>query len=224
VRLFCLYFNRVLMWFCPKRLLDASMMPPPADPSVRNRIVEVLAHTANGCLAELGYFPGMLPRLQQLEELASKWQQENIQLYEDNGKLVTRNRQLEEMAAHDPQDPTRTELIRRLQHETQMLSVTNHQQTLQLHKLNAEYNKVLESKTKLVHENKQLVAFYRSIRLMITEGKPIHDMQSFLAGFQSSISQQQVRPASSASDGAVPPQHQGLPRWLYLFLFPDYSS
>lgn len=50
--------------------------------------MEILAETANGCLTELGYLPGMPQRLHEAEAKASQWQTENIKLYEDNTILT----------------------------------------------------------------------------------------------------------------------------------------
>lgn len=55
---------------------------------MRQKVVEILASTANGCLQELGYYPGMPARLQELEARNKNWQSENVKLYEDNKRLV----------------------------------------------------------------------------------------------------------------------------------------
>jgi hypothetical protein len=63
--------------------------PNPAPPTeTRQKVVEILASTANGCLQELGYYPGMPARLQELEARNKNWQNENVKLYEDNKRLV----------------------------------------------------------------------------------------------------------------------------------------
>ncbi|KAF8812311.1 hypothetical protein BYT27DRAFT_6413630 [Phlegmacium glaucopus] len=66
---------------------------PPRPPSntiaqTRQKIVEILAGTANGCLAELGYFPGMPQRLKELEHQNEQWKLENMKLYQDNASLL----------------------------------------------------------------------------------------------------------------------------------------
>ncbi|KAJ8457214.1 hypothetical protein ONZ45_g18400 [Pleurotus djamor] len=63
------------------------LIPQFSTKELRPRVVEILSHTANGCLSELGYFPGMAQRLQELEGIANKWQQENIKLFADNRTL-----------------------------------------------------------------------------------------------------------------------------------------
>ncbi|CAA7259635.1 unnamed protein product [Cyclocybe aegerita] len=75
-----------------------NQQPPqrqPSGPPVSNngtetrlKIVEILANTANGCLAELGYFPGMSQKLAELEKRNKTWQSENVQLYQDNQTLL----------------------------------------------------------------------------------------------------------------------------------------
>lgn len=56
-------------------------VPLPPD-ELRTKIIETLAHTANGCLSELGLTPEMPQRLQALTE-------QNRLLYNDNVKLHT---------------------------------------------------------------------------------------------------------------------------------------
>ncbi|KAJ6515575.1 hypothetical protein C8R45DRAFT_212561 [Mycena sanguinolenta] len=84
---------------------------PGLRPQTRTKIVEILAGTANGCLHELGYSPGLLEKVRYLEESLAKlkaeneklknfaltvedlrkkalaYQQENVKMYEDNTKL-----------------------------------------------------------------------------------------------------------------------------------------
>ncbi|KAJ7180394.1 hypothetical protein C8R43DRAFT_1117695 [Mycena crocata] len=71
-------------------------------PETRTKVIELLAGTANSCLQELGYSPGLLERVrfyekaqpalqQQNEELharCAKYQEENVKLYDDNTKLL----------------------------------------------------------------------------------------------------------------------------------------
>ena len=56
--------------------------------ATRNRVIEVLAGTANGCLSELGYYPGMPQRMAEMEQHNRQWQTENVKLFEDNRRLV----------------------------------------------------------------------------------------------------------------------------------------
>lgn len=55
---------------------------------MRARIVGILSDTANGCLTELGYFPGLLKRLQELEQNNAQWKEENVRLFRDNQSLT----------------------------------------------------------------------------------------------------------------------------------------
>lgn len=93
----------------------------PNDPTLRSKIVEVLAGTANGCLTELGYYPGMPQRMQELEQLNAKleevnakWKSENVKLFEDNRSL-----------AHSlqVQSEKSTKSIRSLGHQVQGLNI-----------------------------------------------------------------------------------------------------
>ncbi len=54
---------------------------------MRPQVTEILSKTANGCLQELGYFPGLLQQFKAAEARAREWQGENIKLFADNRKL-----------------------------------------------------------------------------------------------------------------------------------------
>ncbi|KAF9491391.1 hypothetical protein BDN71DRAFT_84668 [Pleurotus eryngii] len=54
---------------------------------LRPHVTEILSKTANGCLQELGYFPGLLRQYKASEARAREWQGENIKLFADNRKL-----------------------------------------------------------------------------------------------------------------------------------------
>ncbi|KAK7696313.1 hypothetical protein QCA50_000967 [Cerrena zonata] len=75
--------------------------------SIHKKIVEQLAATVNGCLAELGYFPGTIQKLQQLENEVVRLRAENDTLFSDNRKLVHWNQ-----AAKVELDKLRAELHR----------------------------------------------------------------------------------------------------------------
>ncbi|KAK2466074.1 hypothetical protein APHAL10511_001716 [Amanita phalloides] len=60
--------------------------PSPID--LRAKIIGILSDTANGCLTELGYFPGLLKKLQELEQTNAHWKKENIKLFHDNQTLA----------------------------------------------------------------------------------------------------------------------------------------
>ncbi len=51
-----------------------------SDTAIRERVVHILSSTLNGCLREMGYFPGILQLLAELRV-------ENANLTERNGKL-----------------------------------------------------------------------------------------------------------------------------------------
>jgi hypothetical protein len=55
---------------------------------VRDKIVELLSGTVNGCLSELGYFPGMQEQFQHLLQANAHLQNDNMKLYEDNRALA----------------------------------------------------------------------------------------------------------------------------------------
>ncbi|KAK0242840.1 hypothetical protein EDD85DRAFT_812771 [Armillaria nabsnona] len=69
----------------------------------QNKVIEIISSTANGCLAELGYYPTLHTDMQKSkaqnqfltnvlkdrDALISKWQQENHKLWEDNRHLIS---------------------------------------------------------------------------------------------------------------------------------------
>lgn len=56
--------------------------------NLRNKIIRLLSSTANGCLSELGYFPGMPEQYKQLLQANALLQNDNAKLYEDNRTLA----------------------------------------------------------------------------------------------------------------------------------------
>lgn len=58
------------------------------SPELRTKIVEILSLTANGCLSELGYYPGIAQQLHEALKANSYLQQANNKLFEDNGTLA----------------------------------------------------------------------------------------------------------------------------------------
>ncbi|KAF9452416.1 hypothetical protein P691DRAFT_616385, partial [Macrolepiota fuliginosa MF-IS2] len=57
-------------------------------PEFRTRVIEILSRTANGCLQELNYRPGMPQQLAELQNRVNNFQDENKKLYEDNHRLT----------------------------------------------------------------------------------------------------------------------------------------
>ena len=83
--------------------------PPPPPPTstaqTRQKIVEIIAGTANGCLSEVGYLPGMPQRFKELEDQNAQWRLENTKLFQDNASLLElihqQNERIKEMRAPD---------------------------------------------------------------------------------------------------------------------------
>jgi chromosome segregation ATPase len=57
------------------------------DKLLRSQVVQVLSNTANGCLTELGYFPGILNQLQKLEQLNAQYKTDIANLHANNCRL-----------------------------------------------------------------------------------------------------------------------------------------
>ncbi|KJA29920.1 hypothetical protein HYPSUDRAFT_246213 [Hypholoma sublateritium FD-334 SS-4] len=91
---------------------------------MRQKVVEILSGTANGCLQELGYYPGMPIKLQELEARNKNWQKENLKLYEDNKRLVqTLKSQAESLKLFQAPDSEKINYISSLEMENRALKV-----------------------------------------------------------------------------------------------------
>jgi len=86
-------------------LSSQSAAAPDGTGDFRSKIVEILSSTANGCLSELGYFPGMTQQLQQTLQANARLETKNTKLYEDNRSLAriasTQNDRLSFLGATD---------------------------------------------------------------------------------------------------------------------------
>ncbi|KAF7355576.1 hypothetical protein MSAN_01474800 [Mycena sanguinolenta] len=71
---------------------------PGVRPQTRQKIIEILSGTANGCLQELGYSPGLLEKVHYLEESLAKVKGENEKLKVENEKLKAENEKLKNFA------------------------------------------------------------------------------------------------------------------------------
>ncbi|KAG6890545.1 hypothetical protein C0992_000805 [Termitomyces sp. T32_za158] len=111
---------------------------PKELPSLRSKVVEILAGTANNCLTELGYYPGMPQKLQELERQNAQWQLENVKLFQDNQAL---NHALQERK--------------------------NSQQERTINALQAQIHALLQEKSMLLKQNQTLLtgqpAAYRNL-------------------------------------------------------------
>ena len=58
------------------------------NPELREKIVQVLSSTVNGCLSELGYYPGIGQQLHEALKANNHLQQANDKLFEDNRALA----------------------------------------------------------------------------------------------------------------------------------------
>lgn len=87
--------------------LHPALSSTDTQPEMRQKIVQILSGTANACLSELGYSPGMPERLKELEHQNEQWRLENMKLYQDNASLLElihqRNERIREMHAPDLQ-------------------------------------------------------------------------------------------------------------------------
>ncbi|KAF8165478.1 hypothetical protein B0H34DRAFT_671312 [Crassisporium funariophilum] len=73
---------------------------PPLQPNeTRTKIVEIVSGTVNGCLSELGYFPGLALKLKELESINEQYKLENVKLFQDNQRLVSMIKEQNEQLA-----------------------------------------------------------------------------------------------------------------------------
>ncbi|KAG6810877.1 hypothetical protein H0H92_009998 [Tricholoma furcatifolium] len=81
--------------------------------SLRSKVVEILASTANGCIAELG-----LPqKVEELERMNAHWKDENLKLFHDNQSLTR--------ALHECAESNQAKIIQELQIQNQALQRDN---------------------------------------------------------------------------------------------------
>ena len=112
----------------PDRFLCSSEPAPQVatynNSETRQKIIEILASTANGCLAELGYFPGMPHKLKELELQNKNWQTENVKLFEDNKRLMAMfNSQNESLKWVKVPDMEKIQRIKDLEQENHALRI-----------------------------------------------------------------------------------------------------
>jgi len=79
---------------------DVFSSVPNPDARLHSSIVEILASTSNGCLAELGYHPGMTEKLYQCMQHIQTLEGENAKLYQDNCQLSSTVQLLNERVNH----------------------------------------------------------------------------------------------------------------------------
>jgi hypothetical protein len=116
-----------------------------ANADLRSRVVEILAATANGCLTELGYYPGMPQRMLELEHLNAKWQTENVKLFQDNQKLSRLLRENERSMLINGSDDQRIKFIQALEEQIRGLK----EDRVNLIKQNEAYRRLYSDYVKL---------------------------------------------------------------------------
>lgn len=142
------------------------------ESELREKVVQILSNTANGCLNELGYYPGVHHRLKQLEIKNQTWQTENVKLYEDNRRLLnTVREQHERLKLISIPDLEKINRIRRLELEVQSLreaaSGSSNQEGLQ-----KEFNRLKESYRIVCNDVRRLEALLQSQRPQSQSGGP----------------------------------------------------
>ncbi len=153
--------------------------PPPeqqtplSDTELRERVVEILSNTANGCLNELGYYPGIAQKLKELETTNKTWQVENVKLYEDNRRLLnTLREQHERFKLISIPELEKIDRIRRLELEVQglrhsALSSNSHEEGLQ-----REFNRLKEAYRIAYNEVRRLNTLLQSQRPLGLQSQP----------------------------------------------------
>ncbi|TFK71751.1 hypothetical protein BDN72DRAFT_407563 [Pluteus cervinus] len=121
----------------PNRVAPSNIAPHDSH-DLRGRIVEVLSATANGCITELGYWPGMPKRLAEMEQVTKQWQTENVKLYQDNQSLV------------------RT--VQSLKEQLQLAAAPDSQRLNKIRQLEGHIQQLAHEKQDLIHRNETLVA------------------------------------------------------------------
>jgi hypothetical protein len=133
---------------------------------LRSRVVEILAATANGCLTELGYYPGMPQRMVELEQLNAKWQSENVKLFQDNQKLSRLLRERERSILLHDSDDQKIKFIQALEEQIRGFKeerVNLMKQNEAYHRMYPDYVKISKFYRAAVHEIDQLRKYIQRI-------------------------------------------------------------
>lgn len=138
----------------------------PATADLRSRVVEILSATANGCLTELGYFPGMPQTMLELQQVNLKWQTENVKLFQDNQKLARSLQEYERTKAIAGSDDQRIRVIHTLEEQVRRLTEDKAnllKQNETYHQIQADYNKLTALYAAAVKEIDHLRKYLRNI-------------------------------------------------------------
>lgn len=147
----------------PPAILQRPQQSPLDDQELREKIVEILSNTANGCLIELGYYPGITQKLKQLEATNVTWQTENVKLYDDNRRLLETVRGLQErLRLVSVPEVQKLERIRRLESEVQTLREAIARQHPDSAGFQKEFNRLKESYAHAFNEVNRLTGLLQS--------------------------------------------------------------
>ncbi|KAL4247043.1 hypothetical protein ABKN59_001412 [Abortiporus biennis] len=69
---------------------------PPPVPEYRSKVVEILSATANNALSELGYFPGIVQKVQMLQVEIQRLKEDNNRIFQDNREIIRWNQELQQ--------------------------------------------------------------------------------------------------------------------------------
>jgi hypothetical protein len=142
-----------------RKYVSTQQNAPTSGLDLRSRVVEILAGTANGCLTELGYFPGMPQRMLELEQLNLRWQTENVKLFQDNQKLARSLQDSERSKVVAGSDDQRIRVIQTLEEEVRRLKedkMNLWKQNEMYHRLHSDYNKLTNLYAAAIKEIDQL--------------------------------------------------------------------
>ena len=189
---------------------------PLDDRELREKIVEILSNTANGCLIELGYYPGITQKMKQLEATNVTWQTENVKLYDDNRRLLETVRGLQEkLRLISVPELQKLERIRRLESEVQTLREAVGRQHPEAG-FQKEFNRLKESYAHAFNEVNRLTGLLqsqsttirpsthigpqpRSALVQHTQGVPLQQLNSV-----PQVSQRQIQVPSGTWHGGHP--------------------
>ncbi|KAF9058066.1 hypothetical protein BJ165DRAFT_103887 [Panaeolus papilionaceus] len=124
--------------------------------ATRQKIVEILANTANGCLSELGYYPGMTLRMQELEDLCAQQEKDIKRMKADQRRLLEDNYKLNTLA--------QTQATR-----LKDMGLTEIEKASRLGKLEEEVQRLTAQKRELVQGRKMQDAGGKEVELSFTE-------------------------------------------------------
>jgi len=176
--------------------------------ATRERIVEILSNTANGCLSELGYYPGMWVKLKELEQQNAKWQEENVKLYQDNRRLVKVVQQNQAVVNNIAVgDRERIDRITNLELENRQLKEEKTRMTLLHVELSKKYDSLVQNYSLAYNQVQHLTAEIHALKIQNQQNATAQRMSPGMSMIPSGQARQDNQGRKASSPIIISPSH-----------------